>query len=171
MKTSVISLLLLLLRGSGKGGVKTTFPISVFVHHSFISGCFLWFLIAAAVLHETGNTVSLSCDKLTDNQKNCNATTWSFKSSRKNDWVKLVALGQIVSNKVDLNKVQRLHVLENCSLEIKDVAAEDIGVYQCRQHLSGEQGPDTQVDLALISSKSFTKCAAMIYNLFLVSCK
>lgn len=156
MKTSALSLLLLLLRGSGKGGVKTKFPISVFLHHSFIPGCFPWFLIAAAVLHETGNTVSFSCDKPTDNQKNCNTTTWLFKSSRKNNWVELVALGQIVSHKVELNKVQRLNVLENCSLEIKDVAAEDIGVYQCRQHLSAERGPDTQVDLALISSKSFT---------------
>lgn len=133
---------------------KRKFLISVFLHHSFLSGCFPWFLIAVAVLHENGSTIALSCDERIDNQRNCNATTWLFKPSRKNKVVELVTLGQIVSNKVDLNKVQRLHVLENCSLEIKDVAAEDIGVYYCRQYLSGkQQGQGTQVELALIHSK------------------
>lgn len=112
------------------------------------------FLIAAALLHETGNTTSLSCDKVVDNQMDCNATTWLFKSSRKTDQVTLATRGQIVST--ELNKVRRLRLLGNCSLEIKNMTVEDSGVYYCRQHLSKEKTEDAPVELALISSKSFT---------------
>lgn len=105
-------------------------------------------------MHETGNTISLSCENLIDKQKNCDSTTWLFKSSKKTNLVELVAFGQIVSKKVELSKARRLHVLENCSLEIKDITTEDVGVYHCRQNVLGrKQRPESRVELALISSK------------------
>lgn len=149
MKTFVM--LLLLLRGSGKVAVEKKV-----LNHCFLSGCFTWFPFAATVLHQTGSTISLSCQELTVNQKNCNATTWLFKSSRSSDFVELVAFGQIVST-VEVNKGHRLHLLENCSLEIKDVTVKDSGRYHCKQHLSKDKnGPETYLELALVSSKSFT---------------
>lgn len=80
----------------------------------------------------------------------------------------MVALGQIVSTEVELNKVHRLHLLENCSLEIKNVAVEDAGVYHCKQY----QSTRYPVELAVISSKSFTPQILVDQNvqqLFIIS--
>lgn len=111
---------------------------------------------AAAVLHENGDTISLNCDNLIDDQTKCNATTWVFYRTR-NNLVELITLGQIASTRLDLNKVHRLKVLENCSLEIKSVTAEDAGVYLCQQYRSGKkQGRDTEVELAVLTSESFS---------------
>lgn len=106
---------------------------------------------AAAVLHENGDTISLNCDNLIDDQTKCNATTWVFYRSR-NNLVELITLGQIASTRLDLNKVHRLKVLDNCSLEIKSVTAEDAGVYLCQQYWSGKKrGRDAQVELAVLT--------------------
>lgn len=71
--------------------------------------------------------------------------------------VELITLGQIASTRLDVNKVHRLKVLENCSLEIKSVTAEDAGLYLCQQYRSGKnQGQDTEVELAVVTSESFS---------------
>lgn len=115
-----------------------------------------FFLPAAAVLRENGDTISLSCDNLKEDHTKCDTTTWVFHASR-GTTVELVTLGQIASAAVSSNKVHRLTVLENCSLEIKNIASEDAGMYYCRQYRSGEQqGQGTQVELAVVSSESFS---------------
>lgn len=66
--------------------------------------------------------------------------------------MELITLGQI-GNQAG-NKSHRLQVLKNCSLGIKNVAAEDVGVYSCRQYLSvkkPEQG--TPIELSVVTSE------------------
>lgn len=110
---------------------------------------------AAAVLLEN-DTISLNCDQLIDDQTKCDATTWVFYRSIKTP-VELITLGQITSTRLDVNKVHRLKVLENCSLEIKSVTAEDAGRYHCQQYRSGKkEGQDTVVELAVVTSESFS---------------
>ncbi|XP_075869195.1 uncharacterized protein LOC142879683 isoform X2 [Nelusetta ayraudi] len=105
---------------------------------------------AAAVLLEN-DTISLNCDQLIDDQTKCDATTWVFYRSIKTP-VELITLGQITSTRLDVNKVHRLKVLENCSLEIKSVTAEDAGRYHCQQYRSGKkEGQDTVVELAVVT--------------------
>ncbi|XP_075869199.1 uncharacterized protein LOC142879683 isoform X5 [Nelusetta ayraudi] len=106
---------------------------------------------AAAVLLEN-DTISLNCDQLIDDQTKCDATTWVFYRSIKTP-VELITLGQITSTRLDVNKVHRLKVLENCSLEIKSVTAEDAGRYHCQQYRSGKkEGQDTVVELAVVTN-------------------
>ncbi|KAM3603560.1 uncharacterized protein V6R79_024793 [Siganus canaliculatus] len=90
-----------------------------------------------------GDEATLSCESVRTDQSNCDGTTWSFKSSRR-DEVDLVERGQKVGD--------RLSLTENCSLVIKEVRAEDAGRYFCKQYKSGrEQKPSGVVSLSVVS--------------------
>ncbi|XP_035535116.1 uncharacterized protein LOC118341050 [Morone saxatilis] len=95
-----------------------------------------------------GDDVTLSCENVIKDQKNCDSTTWLF-SDLKNA-VALFEHGQI--HKDAMAKSDRLSVPANCSLVIKKVTVEDVGRYTCRQFISGQQqGPDSLVDLSVIT--------------------
>ncbi|XP_075315905.1 uncharacterized protein LOC142375644 [Odontesthes bonariensis] len=96
-----------------------------------------------------GDDVSLPCYSVTRPQQNCESSTWMF--SYKMGAVTLFEHGQI--HREAAAKSDRLSVTANCSLVIKKVTDEDDGRYTCRQFISGEQGPDSEVDLSVINSK------------------
>ncbi|XP_047430082.1 uncharacterized protein LOC124999278 isoform X7 [Mugil cephalus] len=92
-----------------------------------------------------GHDVTLSCENVIDGQKNCDSTTWLFYGLRDRSLVDLVEHGQIKS------KPDRLRVTTNCSLVIKKVTDDDVGLYTCRQFIPGQQEADFQVYLSVIT--------------------
>ncbi|XP_044025044.1 uncharacterized protein LOC122863049 isoform X11 [Siniperca chuatsi] len=97
-----------------------------------------------------GDEVTLPCENVTDGQRKCNSTTWLFIGSGYTAAAELIDLGQIVERA----KAQsdRLSVTASCSLVIKNVTVEDVGLYTCRQFRSGQQqGPDSQVHLSVVT--------------------
>ncbi|XP_032398656.1 uncharacterized protein LOC116706120 [Etheostoma spectabile] len=92
-----------------------------------------------------GDDVTLTCGNVVDGQVNCDRTNWVFTGSRGRE-VDLVTGGQIVER--DKAKRDRLSVTEKCSLVIKKVTEEDVGLYHCQQGTA-----DTQMDLSVINMK------------------
>ncbi|KAM7395955.1 hypothetical protein PAMA_007297 [Pampus argenteus] len=84
-----------------------------------------------------GGKVTLSCEDVTTDQDECDRTTWFFSPSENTAAVGLIYLGQIGRNVG--SKSDRLSVTATCSLVIKKVTVEDVGLYSCRQFKSGEQ--------------------------------
>lgn len=92
----------------------------------------------------------MSCEKLIQDQQS--STTWLFSGDYRST-VELVADGEVQSYKPG-----RLILRENCSLTIKNLTAEDAGLYTCRQFESpgGNQiAEDSTFDLAVVSSEYF----------------
>lgn len=97
-----------------------------------------------------GDEVTLSCENVKHDQERCDSTTWIF--ARSTNLVPLFENGQI--HEEAGAKSDRLSVRENCSLVLKKVTVEDGGLYTCRRFQSGEhQGPDTHVDLSVVTSE------------------
>ncbi|XP_026174230.1 uncharacterized protein LOC113137077 isoform X16 [Mastacembelus armatus] len=98
-----------------------------------------------------GDDVTLSCENLINDQDKCDGTTWMFMESGNTAAVELVRLGQIQSEAK--SKPDRLSVTENCSLVLKKVTVEDVGLYTCRQFdTSGrQQGPESVVVLTVVT--------------------
>ncbi|KAK1889136.1 Pregnancy-specific beta-1-glycoprotein 11 [Dissostichus eleginoides] len=95
-----------------------------------------------------GDEVTLPSDNVIHDQDKCENTTWTFSDSRSS--VRLFEDGQI--HKAAKAKSDRLRVTENCSLVIKNVTEEDVGLYYCRQFRSGEQqDPDSGVYLSVVT--------------------
>ncbi|XP_044025113.1 uncharacterized protein LOC122863071 isoform X3 [Siniperca chuatsi] len=97
-----------------------------------------------------GDEVTLPCENVTDGQRKCDSTTWLFSDSRYTAAVDLIYLGQIVERA----KAQsdRLSVTASCSLVIKNVTVEDVGLYTCRQFRSRrQQAPDSLVHLSVVT--------------------
>ncbi|XP_044025072.1 uncharacterized protein LOC122863056 isoform X3 [Siniperca chuatsi] len=95
-----------------------------------------------------GDEVTLPCENVTDGQQKCNSTTWLFFGSE-NTAVALIVLGQIGERAKA--KSDRLSVTASCSLVIKKVTVEDVGLYDCRQFRSGQLGPDSVVLLSVVT--------------------
>ncbi|XP_039638096.1 uncharacterized protein LOC120546910 isoform X1 [Perca fluviatilis] len=93
-----------------------------------------------------GDDVTLTCD----GQVNCEWTSWFFTDSR-SSVADLVTDGQIVER--DKAKSDRLNITKNCSLVIKKVTVQDVGVYLCRQLKPGQEAADTQIELSVINMK------------------
>ncbi|KAI3362495.1 hypothetical protein L3Q82_012785 [Scortum barcoo] len=97
-----------------------------------------------------GDEVTFPCKNVTDDQQNCDYTTWIFSDASSSTTVELIDLGQF--GKRAKSKSGRLSVTANCSLVMKKVTAEDAGRYTCRQFRSGkQQGEDSRVYLSVIS--------------------
>ncbi|CAI5684442.1 unnamed protein product [Oreochromis niloticus] len=84
---------------------------------------------------KVGDDVTLPCLNVIDEQNNCDGTTWTFISRNKKA-AEVITLGQI-SEKVK-TKSDRLNVTANCSLRIKKLTIEDVGLYSCKQYQLGE---------------------------------
>ncbi|XP_067428769.1 uncharacterized protein [Thunnus thynnus] len=101
-----------------------------------------------------GDEVTLSCENVLKNQDKCDSTTWLFVGLRSTAAVELIKLGQI--GEEAKAKSDRLSVTVNCSLVIKKVTVEDVGLYTCRQLKSGQQqGQDSQVDLSVVTMTEY----------------
>ncbi|XP_056873330.1 uncharacterized protein LOC130516321 isoform X2 [Takifugu flavidus] len=89
--------------------------------------------------------VTLSCENLIKDQKNCINTTWLFS-------IEIPAIELINLGKINSHKPGRLSLFENCSLTIKNLTGEDSGLYTCRQFKgSGSQtGPDAVIELTVV---------------------
>ncbi|CAI5684419.1 unnamed protein product [Oreochromis niloticus] len=80
---------------------------------------------------KVGDDVTLLCVNVIDEQNNCDGTTWTF-ASRNKETVELIELGQI--GEKAQTKSDRLSVTANCSLLIKKLTVEDVGLYYCQQY-------------------------------------
>ena len=90
-----------------------------------------------------GDSVSLSCGALSD----CSNITWLFSYNNRTT-VELVFKGKVKS----ADNKERLHVTEECSLEVKKSIKEDEGVYFCREFpSSGGPVDHTRHEVKLIS--------------------
>ncbi|XP_015253295.1 PREDICTED: uncharacterized protein LOC107099604, partial [Cyprinodon variegatus] len=81
------------------------------------------------IIVRAGEDVTLSPENVAHN--NCHTNTWSYSNSDRKT-VELVNHGQIKNTRSD-----RLSLSANCSLVLKKVRAEDVGVYNCRQQFPG----------------------------------
>ncbi|XP_039455396.1 uncharacterized protein LOC120433339 isoform X3 [Oreochromis aureus] len=80
---------------------------------------------------KVGDDVTLLCVNVIDEQNNCDGTTWTF-TPRNKETVELIELGQI--GEKAQTKSDRLSVTANCSLLIKKLTVEDVGLYYCQQY-------------------------------------
>ncbi|KAI9547354.1 hypothetical protein NQZ68_018578 [Dissostichus eleginoides] len=96
-----------------------------------------------------GDEATLPCNSVTHDQDECDGTTWLFSDSGHTAAVELVRRGQI--GKQARAKSDRLRVTDNCSLVVKKVTDEDPGQYTCRQIRPGQEGPDSQVFLSVVT--------------------
>ncbi|XP_038583664.1 uncharacterized protein LOC119909490 [Micropterus salmoides] len=113
--------------------------------------------------------VTLSCKNVIDDKGKCDSTTWIFTDSRTKQTVLLFEQGQILN---DAKAKSDRRVTEKCSLVIKKVTVEDVGLYTCRQFRSGQQqGEDSAVHLSVINmtehqdaDKVTLTCSVLIYE-------
>ncbi|KAM7395944.1 hypothetical protein PAMA_007289 [Pampus argenteus] len=104
----------------------------------------------SSVTVRDGGEVALPCEYVMVDQDKCSSTTWIFSGSGNTAAEELITLGQIGRNVG--SKSDRLSVTATCSLVIKKVTGEDVGLYTCRQFKSGEQhGSINQVRLSVIT--------------------
>ncbi|XP_047194162.1 uncharacterized protein LOC124851212 [Hippoglossus stenolepis] len=85
------------------------------------------------IIVRAGAEVTLPCDNVRDDHVNCGATTWFFTDSERNGTVKLFINRQLDTSEISKSKADRLRLAANCSLVIREVTAEDAGLYTCRQ--------------------------------------
>ncbi|XP_020510660.2 uncharacterized protein [Labrus bergylta] len=114
-----------------------------------------------------GDDVTLPCGRVTEDQPNCDQISWLFNRDIGKAAVELVTNGDLSKNAKA--EAERLNVSEDCSLVIKNVTPQDVGLYTCRQFRSGEQhGPDAKVSLSVIDVEShgpvFFICSVLTYS-------
>nr|XP_046228721.1 uncharacterized protein LOC124050332 isoform X2 [Scatophagus argus] len=92
-----------------------------------------------------GEEVTLPCDNRRADLHRCDEIDWLFIDLENRATVLLVKRGQI--GEQAKTKSDRLSVTKNCSLVIKKVSAEDVGLYTCRQSLQ----VDVNVHLSVVT--------------------
>ncbi|XP_030262010.1 uncharacterized protein LOC115574550 [Sparus aurata] len=97
-----------------------------------------------------GDDVTLPCEKMIKPQQKCDSTVWTFSGLGNKPTVELVGHGQIDK---DVKAKDRLSVTENCSLGVKNVTVEDVGLYICQQYKSrgAQRSSDSVVYLSVVS--------------------
>ncbi|XP_027128008.1 uncharacterized protein LOC109137507 isoform X2 [Larimichthys crocea] len=90
-----------------------------------------------SVVVRVGDEVTLSCGNVIGNQDKCERTDWVFNAPGSRETVELIKNGQI--GEEAKSKSDRLSVTQNCSLVIKNVTDEDVGLYICTQFESGRE--------------------------------
>ncbi|XP_032441397.1 uncharacterized protein LOC116734240 [Xiphophorus hellerii] len=114
-----------------------------------------------------GDKVTLPCGNVINIRNHCNSITWIFtKNSRTST---LFEKGQIHEDAAA--KSDRLSVTSDCSLVIKKVSVEDVGQYNCRQYINGQQRSDSDIILSVIQmvkqkqkDKIILTCSVMDHN-------
>ncbi|XP_031607374.1 uncharacterized protein LOC116329490 [Oreochromis aureus] len=108
----------------------------------------------SSMFMKVGGDVTLPCLNVIDEQNNCDGTTWVF-TSRNRETVELIKLGQI--GEEAKTKSDRLSVTANCSLLIKKLTVEDVGLYSCQQYRLGRtRAEDTLVHQSFIDLSVIT---------------
>ncbi|XP_036003476.1 uncharacterized protein LOC118566186 [Fundulus heteroclitus] len=114
-----------------------------------------------------GDEVTLSCGNVKYTWNYCESITWIF--SYNSQTVGLFETGQI--HKDAAAKSDRLSVTADCSLVIKKVSVEDVGIYTCRQFINGQPGPDYFIYLSVVNmvkqnqkDKILLICSVMEYG-------
>uniref|UniRef100_A0A3P9AKZ9 Ig-like domain-containing protein n=1 Tax=Esox lucius TaxID=8010 RepID=A0A3P9AKZ9_ESOLU len=100
-----------------------------------------------------GDNVSLSCTNVV--YPNCSSTTWNHHIKRLETTIEEVGHGKIKTNS---ERADRLKVGSDCSLHVRDVRAEDAGIYNCKQILSNgsQHGGDAPVHLSVLTNSLST---------------
>ncbi|KAL3979449.1 transforming acidic coiled-coil-containing protein 1 [Sarotherodon galilaeus] len=108
-----------------------------------------------SIFMKAGGDVTLPCLNVIDEQNKCDGTTWTFASTNKPTAVELITLGHI--GEEAKTKSDRLSVTANCSLLIKKLTVEDVGLYSCQQY-KVEETPSkhTRVHLSLVELSIIT---------------
>ncbi|XP_030260158.1 uncharacterized protein LOC115573519 [Sparus aurata] len=81
-----------------------------------------------SVIVQEGGDVTLPCETATNDLHNCAHTAWSFSPTPRASARNLVVQGQTDEK---AKAKDRLSVTENCSLVVKKVTVEDVGLYIC----------------------------------------
>ncbi|XP_030260612.1 uncharacterized protein LOC115573784 [Sparus aurata] len=89
--------------------------------------------LPASFTVRVGDDVTLPCENMIKPQQRCNSTIWIFSGLGNKQVVELVEHGEIDK---DVKAEDRLSVTENCSLVMKNVTVEDVGLYICQQYKS-----------------------------------
>ncbi|XP_029966866.1 uncharacterized protein LOC115402442 [Salarias fasciatus] len=102
----------------------------MFLFHLFV----LQSAAVAAVVQRAGEDVTLTCEHVLEGQRDCNGTTWRYSKSGNTLVVALVELGKMKEN----HEIEsdRLKFTADCSLKIKKVTVQDVGLYNCQQYKS-----------------------------------
>ncbi len=101
------------------------------------------------VFAREGSEVTLPCENVINDQQQCDSASWYSSRYTGAQTVYLISSEQ--SDKNSKDKSSRLRVTENCSLVIKNVTAQDVGLYFCGWTQSGQSG-NSIVYLNIISS-------------------
>ncbi|XP_035621485.2 myeloid cell surface antigen CD33-like isoform X4 [Oncorhynchus keta] len=130
------------------------------IHHSFLGLLVTVLYLLTGVSGETlsmfsrmGDNVSLPCNNVV--YPNCSSTTWIYNRALSTGTIQEVTSGKIEVDQTE--RADRLSLGSDCSLNVSDVRAEDVGLYTCRQYLT-ETGPkhggDAPVHLSVLTISS-----------------
>ncbi|XP_030261947.1 uncharacterized protein LOC115574504 [Sparus aurata] len=98
---------------------------------------------------KVGDEATLSCGNVNKDHDSCDNIKWLFANSRVTSSVVLISTRQI--GEQAKAKSDRLSVMKNCSLVLKNATAEDVGQYTCRQFRESRQHTDFNVFLSVIT--------------------
>ncbi|XP_073348416.1 uncharacterized protein [Pagrus major] len=98
---------------------------------------------------KVGDEVTLSCENVNNDHDSCDHIKWLFADLRGTATVVLISSGQIGGHTGA--KSDRLSVTQNCSLVLKNVTAEDVGQYTCRQCQKSGQHTNFNVFLSVVT--------------------
>ncbi|XP_070404830.1 uncharacterized protein [Nothobranchius furzeri] len=101
-----------------------------------------------------GDDVTLSCENVIEGHRNCDTTFWGY-GKRGRTTQELVTLGQVKYSRSD-----PLSLAGNCSLVLRNISAEDAGIYFCSQYEreGGHQlHPDAPVYLSVVTLREQTE--------------
>ncbi|XP_041722784.1 uncharacterized protein LOC121553605 [Coregonus clupeaformis] len=97
-----------------------------------------------------GDDVSLPCTNVVN--PDCSSTVWLYSSTWSHSATEKVFQGEIQNGGNESS--ERLRVGSDCSLRVRNIGAEDTGVYVCRQYFtdgSAHLGEDTTVYLSVLT--------------------
>ncbi|XP_047184366.1 uncharacterized protein LOC124849352 [Scophthalmus maximus] len=88
-----------------------------------------------SVVVRAGTRVTLPCGL--EDRDNCENTDWLFAKLQQTSPVELVRSGLLQTSASSKSRPERMRVTGNCSLVVKEVTAQDAGLYCCRQDEDG----------------------------------
>ncbi|MEQ2207021.1 hypothetical protein XENOCAPTIV_006065, partial [Xenoophorus captivus] len=138
--------------------MQTSLILTLMLYLVAAAGQSLYFTV------RVGDEVTLPCGNMIYIRNYCDSVTWLF--SINSPAVTLFELGQILRDAAA--KSDRLGVAADCSLVIKKVSVEDVGLYVCRQFINRQQGPDSNSYLSVVHTveqkqkdKTILNCSVM----------